>query len=235
MRRMLVMLVDPHVCLVIRARLQRYGFRVSIADGAVNGFAALDRGTFDLMVVDIFMPHMRGFESIRIFRERAPTTPLIAASGYAFRETQFVRTRFPADGARARRVALSAQTVHAGRAAGRDQRMSFGKSRPAFQASFRPDNELRRLRPEQTMSGLLYDASEAIRGGGRAALECQAQRIAIVGHLIGGVVHHLNNLTSGYSENATIHDGDRGAGEILLAKPYRKVDLARIIRTALTG
>ena len=60
MRRMLVMLVDPHICLVIRARLQRYGLAVSIADGAVNGFAALDHGTFDLMVIDIFMPHMRG-------------------------------------------------------------------------------------------------------------------------------------------------------------------------------
>lgn len=36
------------------------------------------------MLVDIFMPHMRGFESIRIFHERAPATPLIAMSGYAF-------------------------------------------------------------------------------------------------------------------------------------------------------
>ena len=36
------------------------------------------------MIVDIFMPHMRGFESIRIFHERAPTIPLIAMSGYAF-------------------------------------------------------------------------------------------------------------------------------------------------------
>jgi CheY-like chemotaxis protein len=31
-----------------------------------------------------FMPHMRGFESIRIFHERAPAVPLIAMSGYAF-------------------------------------------------------------------------------------------------------------------------------------------------------
>ncbi len=31
---------------------------------------ALDNATFDLMLVDIFMPHMRGFESIRIFHER---------------------------------------------------------------------------------------------------------------------------------------------------------------------
>ena len=36
------------------------------------------------MVVDIFMPHMRGFESIRVFHERAPSIPLIAMSGYAF-------------------------------------------------------------------------------------------------------------------------------------------------------
>jgi CheY-like chemotaxis protein len=39
------------------------------------------------MLVDIFMPHMRGFESIRIFHERAPAIPLIAMSGYAFATT----------------------------------------------------------------------------------------------------------------------------------------------------
>lgn len=38
------------------------------------------------MIVDIFMPQMRGFESIRLFRQRAPTVPLIAISGYVFAE-----------------------------------------------------------------------------------------------------------------------------------------------------
>jgi CheY-like chemotaxis protein len=46
--------------------------------------AALETLNFDVMLVDIFMPHMRGFESIRIFHERAPAVPLIAMSGYAF-------------------------------------------------------------------------------------------------------------------------------------------------------
>jgi CheY-like chemotaxis protein len=36
------------------------------------------------MIVDIFMPNMRGFESIRVFHDHAPTVPLIAISGYAF-------------------------------------------------------------------------------------------------------------------------------------------------------
>jgi CheY-like chemotaxis protein len=38
------------------------------------------------MVIDIFMPHMHGFESIRVFHQRAPTIPLIAISGYVFAE-----------------------------------------------------------------------------------------------------------------------------------------------------
>jgi DNA-binding NtrC family response regulator len=84
MRRILVVDDDPHICLAIRAWLKRYGFRISIADGGVSGLAALDNATFDLMIVDIFMPHMRGLESIRMFHDRAPTLPLIAISGYAF-------------------------------------------------------------------------------------------------------------------------------------------------------
>ena len=39
--------------------------------------------------------------------------------------------------------------------------------------------------------------------------------------------------TSGYSENAMVHDGHLDPGVLLLAKPYRKVDLARMIRAAL--
>ena len=84
MRRILVVDDDLHTRLAIRAWLKRYGFRVAIADGGANGLAALDEASFDLMIVDIFMPQMRGFESIRIFHQRAPTIPLIAISGYAF-------------------------------------------------------------------------------------------------------------------------------------------------------
>jgi CheY-like chemotaxis protein len=41
--------------------------------------------------------------------------------------------------------------------------------------------------------------------------------------------------TSGYSECAMVHDGYLDAGVLLLAKPYRKIELAKMIRAALTG
>lgn len=41
--------------------------------------------------------------------------------------------------------------------------------------------------------------------------------------------------TSGYTENAIIHHGRLDTGVLLLAKPYRKTDLARILRKALDG
>ncbi len=40
-------------------------------------------------------------------------------------------------------------------------------------------------------------------------------------------------FTSGYTENAIIHHGRLDAGVLLLAKPYRKSDLAMMIRKAL--
>jgi Response regulator containing CheY-like receiver, AAA-type ATPase, and DNA-binding domains len=84
MPRILVVDDDPMVGATIEVLLQRQGFDVTLADGGETGLAALESQAFDVMLVDIFMPHMRGFESIRIFHERAPTTPLIAMSGYAF-------------------------------------------------------------------------------------------------------------------------------------------------------
>jgi PAS domain S-box-containing protein len=41
--------------------------------------------------------------------------------------------------------------------------------------------------------------------------------------------------TSGYTENAIVHHGRLDPGVLLLAKPYRKADLARMIRMALNA
>jgi CheY-like chemotaxis protein len=85
-KRILVVDDDPLVCSAIRVWLEERGFAVVVADGGETGLNALDGSTFDLMIIDIFMPHMHGFESVRVFHQRAPSVPLIAISGYVFAE-----------------------------------------------------------------------------------------------------------------------------------------------------
>ena len=88
MPRILVVDDDALVSSAIRTWLERQGYTVVIAEDGIGGLNALDASTFDLMIIDIFMPHMRGFESIRVFHQAAPTVPLIAISGYVFAESR---------------------------------------------------------------------------------------------------------------------------------------------------
>ncbi|MGE9009066.1 response regulator [Leptospira interrogans] len=84
MPRVLVVDDDPMVCDAIEVCLQRQGFEVTIADGGEAGMQALEASDFDVMLIDVFMPNMRGFESIRTFHARRPEVPIVAMSGYAF-------------------------------------------------------------------------------------------------------------------------------------------------------
>lgn len=59
------------VRMAIEIYLHRNHFRGTIADGGEAGLSALENEQVDLMMIDIFKPHMRGFESIRILHERA--------------------------------------------------------------------------------------------------------------------------------------------------------------------
>jgi CheY-like chemotaxis protein len=86
--RILIVDDDPLICSAIRTWLADKGFEVVVTDGAESGLKALEKQPFDLMVVDIFMPHMHGFESVRLFHQRAPMVPLIAISGYVFAENR---------------------------------------------------------------------------------------------------------------------------------------------------
>jgi CheY-like chemotaxis protein len=82
--RVLVVDDDPMACVAIEVCLTGLGFEVTVADGGEAGMRALESSDFDIMLVDVFMSHMRGFESIRIFHERKPEVPIIAMSDYAF-------------------------------------------------------------------------------------------------------------------------------------------------------
>jgi CheY-like chemotaxis protein len=135
MTRILIVDDDPLISGAIRGWLESRGYEVATADGGETGLRALDETAFDLMIVDIFMPHMRGFESVRVFHQHAPTVPLIAISGYVFAEQRapapdFLRMALDLGAARCLRKPFTPSTLLSvidsclAEAANRDGRLS---------------------------------------------------------------------------------------------------------------
>jgi CheY-like chemotaxis protein len=58
-----------------------------LADTGQLGVQAFESASFDAVMVDIFMPGMDGLETIKGFRERAPMVPIVAMSGFKFRDS----------------------------------------------------------------------------------------------------------------------------------------------------
>ncbi|CAN5585487.1 ATP-binding protein [soil metagenome] len=81
--RVLVIDDDAGVRRFIVECLEMLGYQVSQAASGQEGLASLGSDTPDLLIVDYAMPGMNGVEVVQMARERAPTLPIILATGYA--------------------------------------------------------------------------------------------------------------------------------------------------------
>ena len=113
------------------------------------------------------------------------------------------------------------------------------------------DDELVRAYVRTQLQGLGYKTLSAANGSealaiadGGAAFDLLFTDVIMPGRLNGRqlaaeMTRRRPSLkvlfTSGYTENAIIHHGRLDSGVLLLAKPYRKLDLARMLRLALTS
>jgi CheY-like chemotaxis protein len=86
MPRVLVVDDDKAIRSVIKTVLELEGFDVVVAEDGRRGIAAIQSHNFDVVIVDIFMPGMDGLETIRVFNRHAPSVPVIAISGFLFRD-----------------------------------------------------------------------------------------------------------------------------------------------------
>jgi CheY-like chemotaxis protein len=86
-----ILVIDDEVCVrnAIRLILEHKGHHVVVAECGQRGVDAIEVYAFDAVIVDIFMPGMDGFQTIRILRQSAPKVAIIAISGYAFREASW--------------------------------------------------------------------------------------------------------------------------------------------------
>jgi CheY-like chemotaxis protein len=83
--RILVIDDDRVVALSVAAMLEYEEFDVSIAGDGSAGIEAIEAAAFDLVIVDLFMPGMDGFDTIRWIRARDPMVPIIAITGFMAR------------------------------------------------------------------------------------------------------------------------------------------------------
>ena len=81
MARILVVDDDVAVQSTVRLLLERAGHSVVTAGDGRKGLSLCETGDFHLLFLDIFMPGMDGFETMRMVRQHRPLMPIIVISG----------------------------------------------------------------------------------------------------------------------------------------------------------
>jgi CheY-like chemotaxis protein len=76
---------DRAVLSTVKLLLERAAHAVEAVDNSQAGLRLLESRGFDLLVVDIFMPGMDGFETMRLVHQSRPEMPVIVMSGQQFR------------------------------------------------------------------------------------------------------------------------------------------------------
>ncbi len=68
---------DKHTRMLLRAILQNANYTVTTANNGEEALEALDREHIDLVVLDIMMPKMDGYEFTKLIRETDNTLPIL--------------------------------------------------------------------------------------------------------------------------------------------------------------
>lgn len=71
---------DPSIAVALRMNLEAEGYQVSVADNGEAGLAAARKEGVDLVLLDVMLPGLNGFEILRQLRREGLTMPIIVLS-----------------------------------------------------------------------------------------------------------------------------------------------------------
>ena len=94
MARILVIDDDPAILVTVELVLRRAGHEVVTTINPYAGLERLEQATFDLVIVDLFMPEMDGLEAITQISLRYPKLAIIFVSGHSFEQAVAQRPDF---------------------------------------------------------------------------------------------------------------------------------------------
>jgi len=78
--RILVIEDDESITLGLQMNLEAEGYRVTVAMDGDEGLAQALGGRFDLLVLDVMLPRMNGFEVVRSLRAKGENVPVVMLS-----------------------------------------------------------------------------------------------------------------------------------------------------------
>ena len=89
--RVLVVDDDGGICRTLAEILEADGCRVETAADGARGARALETGRFDVVLTDVVMPKMDGYELYRAVRERWPELPVLMMTAFHYDKDHIIK------------------------------------------------------------------------------------------------------------------------------------------------
>ncbi|MDM8535280.1 response regulator [Desulfobacterales bacterium HSG17] len=85
-----ILIVDDDVSVsrFIKKLFIKWGHSVEIADSGRDALKKFAKNGFEMVLLDIFLPDVKGYELIPKFRKQCPDTSIVAMTGYNTRELE---------------------------------------------------------------------------------------------------------------------------------------------------
>jgi len=77
MKQILIVEDEPNMRLGLKDNLEFEGYKVTIATNGSQGLVAIESNQYHLVLLDVMLPELSGFDVCRIARERGIQTPII--------------------------------------------------------------------------------------------------------------------------------------------------------------
>lgn len=78
--RILVVEDDSSIALGLRMALERHGYEVALSDDGVQGLERASSEPWDLIILDVMLPRLNGYEFLGAMRTQQMTTPVLMLS-----------------------------------------------------------------------------------------------------------------------------------------------------------
>jgi len=79
-KRILLVEDDPSIVLGMNMNLEREGYSVELAEDGQQGLERARNGNFDLIILDIMLPKLNGYEVLDALRKQRCATPILLVS-----------------------------------------------------------------------------------------------------------------------------------------------------------